>query len=181
MNNDDDDNRAVVDLTPAQGFLSKVDEALGLREGSAMTVARAAATGRACGMSWGDIIDAVAPDLTAQLRRGLLFIEPTAAAAAEPLFDDLTRRMASALMCSRRGTANFGTHTCVCGAESDSADYVLPDGTATNSLCVHYLAYHRAEVPDDELARVGALQLPDTAPVATAAELHFLAARGPGV
>ena len=33
-------------------------------------------------------------------------------------------------------------------------DFLLPNGLVTNSLCVHYLAYHRDEVPPSELAKI---------------------------
>lgn len=45
-----------------------------------------------------------------------------------------------------------GVHRCCCGAISSSWDHFLPDGTTTNSLCVHYVAHHRSWVPENELA-----------------------------
>ena len=47
-----------------------------------------------------------------------------------------------------------GVHECICGAESDPCDYELEDGFITNSLCVHYLAYHRSEIPQSELDKI---------------------------
>jgi hypothetical protein len=97
--------------------------------------------------------------------KGLLFIEPQGPASAEPVIDELTKRMAAALNDSVGGTgdtqANFrpgggwrGWHDCVCGAASSNKNYLLSDGQVTNYLCVHYLAYHRGEVPESELRKV---------------------------
>jgi hypothetical protein len=100
--------------------------------------------------------------------KGLLFIEPRNPASAEPVVDDLTKRMAAALNDGVGGTgdtqASFrpggglrGWHDCVCGACSSNQNYLLSDGQVTNSLCVHYLAHHRGEVPESELRKVRSL------------------------
>jgi hypothetical protein len=34
---------------------------------------------------------------------------------------------------------------------------LLPNEEVTNNLCVHYLAYHRDEIPETQLVRVGDL------------------------
>lgn len=47
-----------------------------------------------------------------------------------------------------------GVHECCCGARSTACDYRLTNGYLTNSLCVHYLAHHRSEVPPHELRRI---------------------------
>jgi hypothetical protein len=52
---------------------------------------------------------------------------------------------------------------------SDSTSRVLPNGSVTNTLCVHYLAYHRGEVPAAELDTVW--QFPASADVPSPAEL----------
>ncbi len=87
---------------------------------------------------------------------GIMMIEPTGQAASEPLVDDLTRKMAAAYRRSTLpadGRRYRGWHTCVCGAKSDNTDHFI-DGKKTNSLCVHYLAFHRKDVPPSELAKV---------------------------
>lgn len=89
--------------------------------------------------------------------RFLLQIEPTRAASGRPLVDDYTRAMASLLNGAKNGSGWRGWHTCKCGANSGCCDLVLSDGSTTNSLAVHYLAKHRAEVPQAQLARVLAL------------------------
>ena len=87
--------------------------------------------------------------------KSLLYIEPRHPAAAEALVDHLTRKMSAAF---RQGGpvpgAWGGVHECVCGALSTNRDYRLPSRDLTNSLCVHYLAHHRSEVPPEQLARV---------------------------
>src|SRR5437588_5193866 len=38
-------------------------------------------------------------------------------------------------------------HECSCGVWSSSGDYRFPNHMVTNSLCLHYLQYHREEIP----------------------------------
>ena len=88
----------------------------------------------------------------------LLFIEPRGEASATPLVDYLTRRMTAAFRAAEPSFyVFFGFHRCVCGARSSNRDYFLPSGEKTNSLCVHYLAYHRQEVSNEQLERVAGL------------------------
>lgn len=98
-------------------------------------------------------------------QRGLLYIEPQQPPLTEPVVDELTLKMAAALNHRidtgvyqggqfSRGGRTRGWHTCSCGACSGNVDYWLPGGEITNSLAVHYLAYHRHEVPPQQLERV---------------------------
>ena len=98
-------------------------------------------------------------------QQGLLYIEPQQPPLAEPVIDDLTWKMAAALNHPvatgvyqggqfRKGDAYRGWHTCSCGACSSNVDYWLPGGEVTHSLAVHYLAYHRHEIPPQQLDRV---------------------------
>jgi hypothetical protein len=89
--------------------------------------------------------------------QGLLYIEPAQVASAEVVLDHLTRKMTAAFRQAQPKEFSRGFHECVCGAVSTSCDYRLPNGEMTNSLCVHYLAHHRPEVPPVQLVRVGAL------------------------
>jgi hypothetical protein len=99
--------------------------------------------------------------------KALLYIEPTQPASTEPVLDHLTRKMAAAFRKARPSECGSrGVHECVCGAESTSRDYLLPNGEVTNWLCVHYVAYHRPEVPAGQLARIEALTFGEAAPVA---------------
>jgi hypothetical protein len=101
----------------------------------------------------------------------LLFIEPQQPPSDRPVVDDLTRKLAGAYRLSRPADYEFmGDHQCSCGAFSDSTDHYLPDGSKTNSLCVHYLAYHRQEVPEVELEFVRGLLVDGVEP--TTDELH---------
>src|SRR3989344_7780501 len=99
----------------------------------------------------------------------LLYIEPQNERSKEPLIDDLTRQMTAAVRKSRPGVMingvfkdldSLGSHTCVCGVKSDTKEHMLKDEkTLTTSLCVHYLAWHRFEIPQPELDKVA--NLPD--------------------
>jgi hypothetical protein len=101
----------------------------------------------------------------------LLFIKPTRDASPIPLIDHLTRKLCAAF---RKATDPWaaagliggwmGCHECVCGALSSNKDHLLPNGALTNSLCVHYLAHHRAEVPPTELAAVEAFDCGEAEP-----------------
>lgn len=46
-----------------------------------------------------------------------------------------------------------GWHTCICGAVSTSSDLYL-HGYITNSLALHYMQYHRSEVPQSEITKL---------------------------
>lgn len=99
--------------------------------------------------------------------RHLLYVEPTQPSSASPVVDEYTRRMTGALRAGHSdGQFYRGVHTCTspgCGAVSSTCDYYLssPDAVATalvtNSLAIHYLAYHRDEVSPEDLAKVAAL------------------------
>ena len=89
---------------------------------------------------------------------GLLYIEPQGPPSALPLIDALTRKMAAAFrQAESTGDRYRGFHICRCGgAHSDNTDWILPSDEQTNSLCVHYLAFHRDEVPAWQLAKIAA-------------------------
>lgn len=92
----------------------------------------------------------------------LLFIEPGTAATPEPQIDGLTKRLAAAWLGHDVGhVGHRHTHKCVCGARSDNRDHYVRmiDGKRlkTNSLAIHYLAFHRAEVPAAEIAKLDLL------------------------
>ena len=99
----------------------------------------------------------------------LLYIEPTTQKSETPVMDTTTRKMAAAYAHQRTtgvldpdgnyetGGSTMGFQRCVCGATSDPVDYELESGYITNSLCVHYLAWHRNEVPESELTKVNSL------------------------
>lgn len=58
------------------------------------------------------------------------------------------------------GIYTMGHHECVCGATSTGYDILLDDGKSqiiTNMLALHYLVYHRSEVPESELTKIGNL------------------------
>jgi len=90
----------------------------------------------------------------------VLYIEPQQPPSDMPVIDGLTRKMAAALRQAEMGTQWLGFHGCTgcdktgCDIPSSSCDYVLPNGLETNSLCIHYLAYHRDEVPTSEKLKV---------------------------
>ncbi|HEX8564138.1 MAG TPA: hypothetical protein VF648_00620 [Pyrinomonadaceae bacterium] len=85
----------------------------------------------------------------------ILFIESTLPASLIPIQDELTRMME--IMLSQATHPDYhtkGFHLCMCGAMSDNQIHFLPNGQETNSLTVHYLEFHRAEIPESELEKV---------------------------
>ena len=101
----------------------------------------------------------------------LLYIEPNKRNKSdEPIIDNLTEKMELLLNLSKTGTANYnnmrcsgefrpgnlyrGVHTTDCGEDSTNADYLLPNGMITNSLCVFYFKYYRSSIPESEMKKV---------------------------
>lgn len=96
--------------------------------------------------------------------RALLYIHPTGGPdAADPCVDTLTAFLLHQLLAARtvniacQGAAvvytprNETRHqsTCRCDGQlwSSVDDYLLPCGLITNSLSLHYVAFHRTEIP----------------------------------
>lgn len=96
--------------------------------------------------------------------QGVLYIEPSARVSVEPVIDEITRKMTSAFRLGIPGLGYRGVHTCACGVKSSNCDYTLPNGEQTNSLCVHYLAFHRDEVPVSQLEKVRRLNFGEAEP-----------------
>jgi len=93
--------------------------------------------------------------------RGIMMVEPSKTSTT-PLIDELTRKMTAAWRHRRDSEDGYrGFHVCVCGVFSDNRDHWVSnsngDGLLTNSLCVHYLAFHRDDIPQEELDKVRAL------------------------
>jgi hypothetical protein len=111
--------------------------------------------------------------------KGLLFIEPKGSPTTEPCIDHYTRKVTAAIhACKEEGVLTLsgeffpnvltkGFHVCGCGnAASGNHDYKLPGGLITNSLAMHYLAYHRDEVPESELVKIEGLNCGEEIPTA---------------
>ena len=83
----------------------------------------------------------------------LLQIEPKNPRAKFPVDDVLTTKMEVLLIQAEKGTQWRGWHTCCCGKQSGSCD-LLVSNYITNSLAVHYLRWHRGEVPESEIQKL---------------------------
>lgn len=91
----------------------------------------------------------------------LLMIEPQLK-PTKPIDDELSALAERVWLSSEPGARRRGFHRCSCGAHSDNAEHVLPGGVITNSLMLHYVLCHRAEIPESEitkLRRIGAALL----------------------
>lgn len=96
---------------------------------------------------------------------GVLYFEPSEKVSLAPVIDELTRRMTASLRAAEASSRSFlGYHACACGSISKAHDFILSDGLITNSLCVHYLAWHRDEVPQRELEKVAKLSSGEVEP-----------------
>lgn len=84
---------------------------------------------------------------------GLFMIEPKLPPSDNPTIDAYTKIMAAILINTEHRSRYKGFHACSCGAMSDNIDHYIR-GLQTNSLAVHYLAYHRPEVPEDDINRM---------------------------
>lgn len=101
---------------------------------------------------------------------GLLMIEPQRTSSV-PVIDELTRKMVAAWRQRRDSEHGYrGIHVCTgdsCGRTSDNRDhFVCVDGEelVTNSLAVHYIAFHRDDVPQAELDKVARLDFGEEDP-----------------
>lgn len=88
-----------------------------------------------------------------------MFIEPTKNKSAVPVIDELTKIMTAAFRQAEDDPdKTLGWHECICGAKSATHDFRIPDhNLIINSLCIHYLACHREEVPQDQLDLIASL------------------------
>ena len=92
----------------------------------------------------------------------LLNITPVQRISENPVSDDLTARMQKAWDLRKdSGIGIMGFRTCRCGERASGALYLVEtaDGETfrVNGLCVHYIMWHRDEVPEAELAKVALL------------------------
>jgi hypothetical protein len=85
--------------------------------------------------------------------RRLFFVENTGQQEL-PINDNLTRKIESLWekATEKPGAQYKGFHTCDCGKRSDNSDWNLPGGITTNSLCVHYVKYHRSKLSPEDIA-----------------------------
>lgn len=93
-----------------------------------------------------------------QTSAGILMVEPSGRTSVAPLIDELTRKMTAAWR--KRRDSDYGMkgfHSCACHATSDNKDHWVGNDLLTNSLCIHYLAFHREDIPPEELAKVRTL------------------------
>ena len=105
----------------------------------------------------------------------LLFIEPENKPSEKPVLDELTRKLAASFRKAKTGAIMrysvigegyefqegngwCGIHECSCGVCSGAIDYLLPNGEMTNGNCIHYMAYHREEIPQEQLDRIANLK-----------------------
>lgn len=88
----------------------------------------------------------------------IMMIEPANYASTKPVVDLYTLRMTAAWRNGNPSSYSYkGLHICKCGVLSDNRDHFVADAIRTNSLCVHYLAFHREDVPNEQLELVLAL------------------------
>lgn len=85
-----------------------------------------------------------------------MMIEPLEPATTKPVEDRVTELAKCAIseMTEKGPWYRFmGVHFCNCGTRSDNGDWSVR-GMQTNSLLLHYVRYHRDEVPKSELEKL---------------------------
>lgn len=105
----------------------------------------------------------------------LLFIEPTKPASTDPILDNLTYKLLWAVRNFEKtghitdqgdflNIITMGIHHCTgcCdkSISSHSYDLLLKNGFMTNTLAVHYIAFHRDEISTQELDKISLLEDP---------------------
>jgi len=72
--------------------------------------------------------------------------------------DELTRASRKLVWEIQPSEHSFrGFHMCVCGARSNNRDHYIKFENIifeTNSLLVHYVEYHRSEIPETEMKKL---------------------------
>ncbi len=105
-------------------------------------------------------------------KHGILYINVKHPPSNWPVVDMLTLKITRAFRFADRSPLAFaGIHTCLCGAKSESSDYILSNKKFTNSLCIHYMAFHRPEIPWQEIVEILKLENGDSLP--SRAELAY--------
>lgn len=89
--------------------------------------------------------------------KGFLMLDPKGPKSTEPIIDHMTRRVAAAIRHGLKTDQIITPRVCQCGAKSDDVRHYV-NGVIASTLAIHYMAYHRLEVPDDELEQVGHLR-----------------------
>lgn len=103
------------------------------------------------------------PPMISNAPHMLLCIPIRSNSSAKPVIDEATRRMTAAFRTAGDGNGFPGYHDCPCGVWAPYAVYAI--GTIrTHALCVHYLAFHRGDIPADQLERVMALPFGEEEP-----------------
>lgn len=119
----------------------------------------------------------------------LLFIEPENEPSKEPIIDELIKKMTASFRKAKKGVIRdyavmgkgyefikgdgwMGWHNCFCGALAGGYDYLLTNGEMTNENCIHYLAYHRDEISQEQIARVYGLNDGQETPTSLEIDRH---------
>ena len=84
----------------------------------------------------------------------ILFIEPKGPKSDEPVNDHVTERMTQILAEARAESEFLGVHECACKCACTNVDIEFPNGQITHGMALHYLQYHRDEVPESEIAKI---------------------------
>ena len=89
----------------------------------------------------------------------LMMIEPELPVMKDGIYDELTTKMTDLWNSKATFDPNTyykGVHACSCGAFSDNRKWMIND-LETNSLLLHYITFHRHEIPPIELEKISKL------------------------
>jgi len=63
------------------------------------------------------------------------------------------------MILAKPGKYYRGFFTCSCGLKGGSYDLILPGNIKTNKLAIHYVEYHRSEIPLKEIEKINKLYI----------------------
>lgn len=92
--------------------------------------------------------------------RYLMQIEPKTGKTLRPNNNYLTIKMERLLKNAKICSRYRGFHECICGERSGTCDLHIGE-FITNSLAVHYLRWHRDEVPVSEIDKLVRIEITD--------------------
>lgn len=86
-----------------------------------------------------------------------LMIEPNSSTKEIEINDELTKKVEEIMKTKKVVAMYRGFHICSCGQIGGNCDYEITIGKnkyITNILALHYIKFHRSEIPQSELKKL---------------------------
>lgn len=98
------------------------------------------------------------------MREHILLVQVSRPASKEPLIDSLTRKLTAAARKAIAPLKNGADILCFCGKVLPNRRLFLPSGAVTTFHAIHLVAFHRQELPPEEIAKVQRLNCGEMEP-----------------